>query len=125
MIRAILPQPLPQPALDVPHAAAAVGALRNSAQLDELPKGLLTEALYYFARGESDSSRAALDEAQQVAERGPMPLYLADVHLYRARLFHDKSELANARELIETYGYGRRKEELMDAEAAAAAWPTG
>jgi hypothetical protein len=47
-----------------------------------------------------------------------MPLYLADVHLHRARLFRDKAELAKARALIEKHGYGRRREELADAEAA-------
>ena len=31
-----------------------------------------------------------LDEAWEIAERGPMPLFLADIHLYRARLFFGK-----------------------------------
>jgi hypothetical protein len=65
-----------------------------------------------------DEARRILDEAQQIAERGPMPLYLADIHLHRARLFRDKTELAQARTLIEKHGYWRRKEELEDAEAA-------
>ena len=47
-----------------------------------------------------------------------MPLYLADVHLHRARLFRDRTELATARTLIERHGYWRRKEEIEDAEAA-------
>lgn len=34
-----------------------------------------------------EEAERLLEEAQQVAERGPMPLYLADVHLHRARLF--------------------------------------
>ena len=59
-----------------------------------------------------------LYEAQQIAERGPMPLYLADVHLHRARLFRDRGELAKARGLIEKHGSWRRREELQDAEAA-------
>ena len=63
-----------------------------------------------------------LAEAQQIAERGPMPLYLADVHLHRARLFQDRDELARARTLIDKHQYGRRREELEDAEAAAANW---
>ena len=49
-----------------------------------------------------------------------MPLFLADVHLYRARLFHDRVALAEARRLIEKHGYGRRRDELADLEAAAA-----
>jgi len=31
-------------------------------------------------------AEAYLAEAQQIVERGPMPLYLADVHLYRGRM---------------------------------------
>jgi len=57
-----------------------------------------------------------------------MPLFLADIHLYRARLFRNvtpypwespQHDLAEARRLIEKHGYWRRKEELEDAEAAA------
>ena len=53
-----------------------------------------------------------------------MPLYLADVHLHRARLLgmvegeeqRAKDELSAARQLIEKHNYGRRREELADAE---------
>jgi hypothetical protein len=94
-----------------------------------------------MGRGPAEAARL-LDEAQQIAERGPMPLYLADVHLHRARLARGqksevrgqsaegsgrafaevdaKEELAQARALIEQCGYWRRREELEDAEAAAA-----
>jgi hypothetical protein len=123
LIWAILAHPLPQPTLDVPHVAAAVDGLRSSGRIDHLPKGLLTAALYHFVRGDAASTRAPLDEAQDIAERGPMPLYLADIHLHRARLFRDRAELAKARELIDKHGYGRRREELEDAEAAATSWP--
>ena len=66
-----------------------------------------------------------------------MPLFLADVHLHRARLFgrmtdeggklngekiDPKDELRKARALIAQHGYWRRKEELEDAEAASAGW---
>jgi len=56
-----------------------------------------------------------------------MRLFLADIHLHRVRLFHaatpypwdsPQTDLAAARKLIERCGYGRRKEELEDAEAA-------
>jgi hypothetical protein len=72
--------------------------------------------------------------AWEFAGRGPMPLFLADIHLHRARLFglsNDRPEnypwtspqhdLAEARRLIAKHGYWRRKEELEDAEAAARA----
>ncbi len=85
------------------------------------------------------SAQRDLDEAWEIAERGPMPLFLADVHFYRARLFHAATpypwataadgrargpldDLAEARRLIEKHGYWRRKEELEDAEAAARYW---
>ena len=68
------------------------------------------------------SSSGRLTVAQQIAERGPMPIFLADIHLHRARMFHDKAALAQAAQLIRDLGYGRRTEELTDAEAAAKAW---
>ena len=123
LIRAILTRPLPQPALVLPHVVDAIDGLRNAGQMDYRPKGLLTAALYYFARGDTETARTALDEAQRIAERGPMPLNLADVHLHRARLFRDRDELAQAAQLIRDLRYGRRYDELADAEAAAAHWP--
>jgi hypothetical protein len=68
----------------------------------------------------SRKARRLLAEAQQLAERGPKPLYLDDVHLHRAHLFRDRSELAAARILIDRLGHGRRRDELADAESAAA-----
>ena len=60
-----------------------------------------------------------------------MRLLLADIRLHRARLFglsprrppaypwtSPRADLAEARKLIETCGYGRRLGELEDAEAA-------
>ena len=84
------------------------------------------------AEGGETSAQGDLDEAWEIAERGPMPLFLADIHLHRARPFHavtpypwtsPHADLAAARRLIEKHGYGRRKEELGDAEAAARNWP--
>jgi hypothetical protein len=130
----------------------ALRGLRQANMLDDLPKALLTAALLDAVRGEAflPSALAHLAEAQQIAERGPMPLYLADVHLHRARILMlceptalaagvsgDDSdparpaasavgsqdtrtfivgELAKARQLIEKHHYGRRAEELADAE---------
>jgi hypothetical protein len=63
-----------------------------------------------------------------------MPLFLADIHLHRARFFgmmkdegrmqnsypweSPQADLAEARRLIYKHGYLRRKEELEDAEQA-------
>lgn len=128
LIRAILANPLPQPTLDLPHVA--VNGLRAAGLMDHLPLGLLTASLYHFVRGGHDLALKHLAEAQQIAERGPMPLFLADIHLTRARLAGSvkeeggmmnvdaKAELAQAAQLIRDLGYGRRYEELADAEAA-------
>jgi hypothetical protein len=54
-------------------------------------------------------------------------LFMADIHLHRARLFFREAkypwespqvDLIEARRLIEKHGYLRRKEELEDAEQA-------
>ena len=102
----------------------------------------LTRAWLRFHTGQRtglESAQTDLDEAWEIAERGPMRLHMADIHLYRARLFHSvkpypwnkdengeprgpKDDLAAARKLIEKCGYWRRKEELKDAEEAAKGW---
>jgi hypothetical protein len=108
---------------------AAVDGLRGAGTQDHLPRGLLTRAWLRFLTGAHTGPASAqedLDEAWEIAERGPMKLFMADIHLYRARLFVSQAtypwespaaDLAAARKLIEECGYGRRKEELEDAEA--------
>jgi hypothetical protein len=121
--------------------AAAVDGLRGAGTQHLIPAGLLTRAWQRAVCGDLAGARADLDEAWEIAERGPMPLFLADIHLHRARLFgrmkarrgtmndaqkypweSPQHDLAEARRLIETHGYHRRDEELADAEAAAQAW---
>jgi hypothetical protein len=127
---------------------AAVAGLRRAGTQDYLPHGLLTRAWLRFLTGSPTGSLSAqedLDEAWEIAERGPMRLYMAEIHLYRARLFGGmkdeagrmkypwnknpddtprgpKDDLTAARKLIEQCGYWRRKEELEDAEEAAKGW---
>jgi len=102
---------------------AAVNGVRQAGQADHLPRALLTRSWLRVLQGDLAAARADLDEAQQIAERGPMRLHLADVHLHRARLFfrenreEAREELKKARALIERCGYHRRDEELRDAEA--------
>ena len=106
---------------------------------DYLPRALFTSAWQRSLTGPragAESAQSDLDEAWEIAERGPMPLFLADIHLYRARLFaapnaeretrseenypweSPQHDLAEARRLIEKHGYLRRLPELEDAEAA-------
>lgn len=113
------------------HVNATIEGLRRSGQIDYLPRGLLSRAWLRFLQDDHAGARTDLDEAWEIAERGPMRLHMADIHLYRARLFHavrpypwdsPHADLAAARKLIEECGYWRRREELEDAEAAAENW---
>jgi hypothetical protein len=127
----------PPPAASQPSLASAateldhaVSGLRRAGYQDDLPRGLLTRAWLRSLTGPAtgpDSARSDLDEAWEIAERGSMPLFLADIHLYRARLFlhanpypwqSPQHDLAEARRLIVKHGYLRRKEELEDAESS-------
>ncbi len=126
--------------LDPCHASLqqGVGGLRRAGTQDHLPRGLLTRAWLRSltgARTGPESAQTDLDEAWELAERGPMKLFMADIHLYRARLFFrephypwDKNpdgtargpqdDLAAAEKLINECGYHRRDEELADAKRA-------
>jgi tetratricopeptide (TPR) repeat protein len=109
-----------QPARD--QITAAVEGLRTASAMNHLPRGLLTRAWIRCLSGDDAGSRADLDEAWEIAERGPMPLFQADIQLTRARIFRDRVALEEARRLIEKHGYHRRDGELADALAAAERW---
>jgi tetratricopeptide (TPR) repeat protein len=139
--------------LPTSHVQQAVSDLRRAGQQQYLPLGLLTRAWCFVAEASKrkplsnetrtqasmKSAQSDLDEAWDIAARGLMPLFMADIHLYRARLFgmsnhvvralneggtttypwqSPQHDLAEARRLIFKHGYLRRKEELEDAEAA-------
>jgi len=125
----------PTPALQTARREldAAVAGFRRAGQQDHLPYGLLTRAWLRFftgARTGPESAQEDLDEAWEIAGRGPMKLFLADIHLYRARLFGTRNEetkypwessaadLAAAEKLINACGYHRRDEELVDTKQA-------
>ncbi|MGH8477631.1 MAG: hypothetical protein ACRER2_18020 [Methylococcales bacterium] len=99
-------------------------------------RGLLTRAWLRLLQSNPtgpDSAQSDLDEAYAIAERGPMPLFQADILLHRARLFgltptgrnqaypwdSPQQDLAEARRLIEKHGYYRRQPELEDALRSA------
>jgi tetratricopeptide (TPR) repeat protein len=101
--------------------------------LRELSRPFLGIALHLraqilLANNYSTRAKEDLDEAWDIAERGPMQLHMVDIHLHRARLFFrerpypwrsPQDDLAAARRLIEQCSYWRRKEELEDTEEAA------
>jgi hypothetical protein len=103
------------------HLDAALTGLRRAGQQQYLPLALFTHAWLRFLLGDADGARAELDEAWEIAERGPMPLFMADIHLHRARLFYDQDALAAAQRLIARHAYHRRHPELADAQAASEA----
>jgi hypothetical protein len=109
---------------------AAVSGLGRAGMQQYLPRGLLSRAWLRSltgARTGLESAQSDLAEAWEIAERGPMKLFLADIHLYRARLFFreqpypwksPQDDLAAAEKLINDCGYHRRDEELADAKQA-------
>ncbi len=118
----------------------AVSGLRRAGAAEFLVCGLLTRAWLRFLAGDATGAQTDLDEAWEIAERGPMRLFLADIHLYRARLFRGQrtedrgqpteggnqkypwvspeADLAAAEKLINECGYHRRDGELADAKTA-------
>jgi TIR domain len=109
------------------HVITAVDGLRRAGTAHHIPRGLLSRAWVRFCEMDAGDAHADLDEAWDIAERGPMRLHLADIHLYRARLFfREKSypwksprdDLAAAEKLINDCGYHRRDGELADAKRA-------
>src|SRR6185436_2498361 len=109
---------------------AAVSGLRRAGMQDHIPRGLLTRALLRSltgARTGPESAQEDLDEAWEIAERGPMKLFLADIYLHRARLFFRErsypwnsslNDPATTEKLINDCGYHRRDEELAAAKLA-------
>ena len=64
---------------------------------DHVPRGLLTRAWLRFLEGHRtgpESAQSDLDEAWEIAERGPMKLHMADIHLHRARLFFREAQVS-------------------------------
>jgi hypothetical protein len=131
---------LPVPLLAQSELDQAVAGLRRAGQQWVLPAGLLTRAWLRAltgARTGPESAQSDLDEAWEITARGPMRLFLADIHLTRARLFglrfgdcglwieeepypweSAEADLAAAEKLINECGYHRRDEELADAKQA-------
>jgi len=100
---------------------AAVEGLHRSGDMSHLPRGLITRAWLHHLLANLTAATADLDEAESLATRSGMPIFLADVHLTRARLFRDRTELGKAKKLLATLatkGYHRHDEMLADTEEA-------
>lgn len=99
----------------------AVQGLREAEDQMYLPRGLLARAELYRVTEAFTEAWNDLTEAQEIAERGEMKLYLADYHLETARLSlaegekdQAREQLTTAGEMIEQMGYGRRKGEVEE-----------
>jgi len=64
----------------------AVERLRASEQNQYVPRGLIARAALRRTVGDWQGAAHDLDEAEEIAEPGPMRLYLCDIALERARL---------------------------------------
>lgn len=106
---------------------SAVDDLRKATETTHLPKALIARSWLRILEGNVLGSIADLDEAWDIASRGPMRLHMADICLYRVRLFFreehypwesPEADLAAAEKLINECGYHRRDKELADAKRA-------
>ena len=81
---------------------AAVEGLLAAGTRDHVPRGLLTRAAFRRSVGNWDGAARDLDEVEEIAELGPMRLFLCDMALERARLAFAKIEaFAPLNELID------------------------
>jgi hypothetical protein len=69
-----------------------VDGLRATAQAQYVPRGLLARAAFRRSVGDWDGASRDLDEVEEIAEPGPMKLYLCDMALELARLALAKIE---------------------------------
>jgi hypothetical protein len=65
---------------------AAVDGLRGAGTTHHIPRGLLARAAFRRSVGDWDGAGRDLDEVEEIAEPGPMRLFLCDRALERARL---------------------------------------
>ncbi|MEK6302140.1 MAG: hypothetical protein AABO41_15630 [Acidobacteriota bacterium] len=117
----------PDSAFQIPNSELdlAVSGLRRAGQQFMLVLGLLTRAWLRSltgARTGSDSAQSDLDEAWEIAERGSMRLHMADIHLYRARLFGMRISDCGSRN-EEAEGGLRNEEERGTPNEAAEPYP--
>jgi hypothetical protein len=90
-------QPPPAAARDNARTARirlgeAVDGLRAAGTFDHIPRGLLAHSAFRRNVGDWDGAARDLDEVEEIAEPGPMKLFLCDMALERARLAFAKIE---------------------------------
>ena len=107
----------------------ALAALHRANEEIWLARGLLAHAEALLRCGDAKAADDPLREAETIAARGPMPLFMTQAHLLRARIALSQNNLPAAKrkrdaalELIQRHGYGRAAPEaaVLDAEIACA-----
>lgn len=105
----------------------AVDGFRRADQLFMVPHAFLTRAWFRSFTCKlvgDDIAQSDLDEAWEIAARGPMKLHMVDIQLHRARLFFREKDypwispqmdLSGAAKLISECGYHLRGDELASA----------
>jgi hypothetical protein len=71
----------------------AVDMLRAAGAIDQILRGLLGRAIFRRSIGDWHAAARDLDEVEEIAEPGPMRLYLCDMAIGRARLALAKAEV--------------------------------
>ena len=100
------------------HLDQAVDGLRGAGTTDQTPRGLLARAAFRRSIGDWEGATSDLDEVEEIAEPGPMRLFLCDMALERARLAFARIEaFAPLNGMLE--GGNPPKPELSSAEKIA------
>ncbi|MEE8584993.1 MAG: tetratricopeptide repeat protein [Acidobacteriota bacterium] len=131
LLEAVLDAPSPDPLSPAQHHLdRAVTGLRQAGTTHHQPRALIARAQLHRVQFQhsgdeafAQRSQQDLDEAAQIASRGPMPLFQADIQREQSRLHHAQGHLdqaskslSKARELIQKHGYHRRDAELEGME---------
>ncbi len=66
--------------------------MRTAGALNYVTQSLIARSSFLRSIGHSDRAARDLDEVEEIAEPGPMRLYLCDIALERARLAFARSE---------------------------------
>ena len=111
----------------VQHLDEAVDGLRDAGTQHHMPRSLLARAEFHRRQRDFDRARRDLHEAEKIARRGEMRLFLTDFHLESARLAVAESDPAAAREhldkahqLVTETGYHRRDPDVNEIAAQLA-----
>jgi tetratricopeptide (TPR) repeat protein len=70
----------------------AIERLQGASQLQEVPRALLARAAFRRSVGDWNGAARDLDEVEEIAEPGPMRLYLCDMAFEHARLAFSRIE---------------------------------